>query len=897
MLLLLLFGFSIVILILVSGIIMPWVNHSRIGELQREVNQLRKKLKELTEYISQFNSNNVNTVTQQYNEPAVEQQNLEEDENINQPEEQVQAVEREVYTQEIVQEEAESYVPEPQPEPEPQLSFEERFGARLPVWIGGVALALAGFYLVKWSIDNNLIGPEMRVVLGVIFGVGLLYGGKWVRQRPDFANGIRISQSLTGAGIAVLYVSVFAASRLYEIVPMFVGFIGMAAVTAIALVLSLRHGPPIALLGFAGGFLTPALLSTGSGNILGLFIYLYFTASGLLIVIRKTQWWWLSIPTIIASFLWVLAWLFDRYTAGDSIYLGLFLVAIAATIVISSRRQYEDDIENKPEGRSKLSSILNYIGLGGTLMIMGLIGAEANFGGLEWGLFALLAIAGIGLAYFNDKLYGFVPWISMAVNAVMIVGWHTKEPYDMGLTILTFSFIYIASGYILMFMSRRPIIWGSLAGITSVSYYLMAYAKLHKTSLLADIPFFWGGLAIILTAMAVYVLFRIYNKLEGYPYKEHLYTIFTVAATTFISLALFIELDKEFLSVAVATQVLALAWINNKVSIASLRSITAIVACVFGFVLLPQILLLFQLTAFSLVEAKLHLQEAVPIVKWPFFQLGIPACMLLGSAYLLCKQRDNNLIRWFEVASIALIAVMGYYVTRNIIHPDSDVLFIKAGFNERGIITNVLFVYGLLCMFCGRYWGRWAFSQGGTVLCLAAVFRVVYFDMFLYNPLWEAQKISGVTIFNSLLLPFGLPVIWSIYARRQLRYIEKYKTAGLIGGFILAIVFMLVSLNVRHIFHGQYLNHGITSNAEIYSYSAAWLVLGVVILFAGIIRKDIMLRYASLCVILFTVGKVFLYDASELEGLFRVFSFLGLGVSLIGISYFYTRFVFGRGNH
>jgi uncharacterized membrane protein len=164
--------------------------------------------------------------------------------------------------------------------------------------------------------------------------------------------------------------------------------------------------------------------------------------------------------------------------------------------------------------------------------------------------------------------------------------------------------------------------------------------------------------------------------------------------------------------------------------------------------------------------------------------------------------------------------------------------------------------------------------------------------MMIHNPLWESQQITGVTIFNSLLLPFGLPIVWSYFARRELGFMGKEKWAGYTGGFILALVFALISMNVRHIFHGEFLNSGITTNAEIYTYSVVWLLLGIALLFGGIIKKDKMLRYASLSVILFTVGKVFLYDASELEGLYRVFSFLGLGLSLIGLSYFYTRFVF-----
>ena len=84
------------------------------------------------------------------------------------------------------------------------------------------------------------------------------------------------------------------------------------------------------------------------------------------------------------------------------------------------------------------------------------------------------------------------------------------------------------------------------------------------------------------------------------------------------------------------------------------------------------------------------------------------------------------------------------------------------------------------------------------------------------------------------------------------------------------------------------------TNAEVYTYSVVWLLLGIALLLGGIFRQDKMLRYASLGVMLLTVGKVFLYDAAELEGLYRVFSFFGLGISLIGLSYFYTRFVFGE---
>lgn len=861
----------------VSAIILPWVNRAKVKELDREVKHLTAALQNEGIKIQR-------TQPFQYSSPAASTPALEEQQNSN---------EDDLKDTDEPETEIEPKT-ESQPEPVVKVGFEQQFGARLPVWIGGIALALAGFFLVKYSIDNNLLRPSVRVTLGGLLGIALLYSAKWVRGKPDFANGVRIAQSLAGAGIAVLYVISFASARLYELIPMFAGFAAMAAVTATALVLSLRHGPPIAVLGMMGGFLTPALLDTGGGTAFSLFIYLYFTASGLLIVVRKTDWWWLSIPTIAASILWVIVWLFSSYHPGDSIWLGLFLLGISATIVISSRQQYEEDGGGTSAGVFKLTSILNYIGLGGALIVMGVIAEKTGLGFMEWGLFGLLAAGGLGLAYFNDKLYGFVPWISMAVTAVILFTWKAPDHAQFALTLAIFAIAYTGCGYHLMFRARLPILWAGLAGATSLSYYSIALFKLRFFTLLSGIPFFWGLSALILATGSIYALFKMQNRFSDYEYRERLNTVLSITATSFITLALFVELGREFLPIAIAGEMLVIAWINNKVDIKALRPIIGVLACIFGLLLLPQIILMIQLTMYSLVEAKLRLQASVPLINWPLFQLGLPALMFIGSSYLLRQHKDNRLVQFLEIAAITLVAVMGYYITRNSLHPGQNVLFLKADFFERGVITNILLIYGLACFSVGRKFERTAFFGSGFVLFGIAVFRIIYFDMLIHNPVLDSQKIEGIAILNSLLLPYGLPLVWVYIARKELKNFGLEEWAGYARGFMFASAFVLITMNVRHIFHGEFLNTGITSNAEIYTYSAVWLLLGIGLLFGGVLKHDKMLRYASLGVILLTVGKVFLYDASELEGLYRVFSFFGLGVCLIGLSYFYTRFVFGE---
>ncbi len=869
-------------LLFITGVILPWCNYYRI-------NDLKKTLEELISYlqsnISEADTDESGKTLQQpssdpssptaQTDPSLKQENF-----------------------------VENKTSPPQDTPSPKKSLfesffknlETHFANRFPVWIGGIALTLAGLFLVKYSIENDLLTPTVRVLLGGILGIVLLYSAKWVRNQPHFANGLRIGQSLAGAGIAILYIVSFAASpRLYNLIPLSASFIIMAAVTATALFLSLHHGHPIAILGMISGFLTPLLLSPDGDNAFALFTYLYFVASGLLIISQKNKWWWLSLPTLLISLSWVTKWLSSHYQPDDKIWLSLFLVGISATIIINSKRQYKED-----GGFFQLTSILNYIALGSTLIVMGILAGRENFELIEWGLFGLLAIGGIGLAYFNNSLYGFVPWVSMAINAVMFSIWKASEPDFFALTLAAFATLYVASGCFLMLKTRRPALWAGLAGTTGLIYYLLAYYKLNDTTPFKDIPFFWGGVGLALALATIALLLKIQkpifaNNPISDKLKDQLYALFSTVATAFASLAFFIECDREFLSVTIAGEVLVIAWINNRLSIKALRFIAMILAYVFGFLLMPQIFLIVQLTLYSLIEAKLYLlQSEVPIVKWPLFQLGLPAMMLLYSSYLLRKQKEDNIVRSLEVAAIALVAVMGYYFTRNTLHPDQNVLFIKAGFFERGLLTNVLFLYGLACCWIGKRFTRMVFSSTGLILCGIAIFRILYFDMFLYNPLWESQKIEGIAVLNTLWLPYGFPIAWTYLATKELNAFEMKKWMRFAGTFIFILIFTFVSLIIRHIFQGEYLNLSRTTDLEIYTYSVVWIVLGIVLLFAGILSSNKMLRYSSLGVMFLAIGKVFLYDASELEGLYRVLSFFGLGISLIGLSYFYTRFVFRK---
>ena len=98
----------------------------------------------------------------------------------------------------------------------------------------------------------------------------------------------------------------------------------------------------------------------------------------------------------------------------------------------------------------------------------------------------------------------------------------------------------------------------------------------------------------------------------------------------------------------------------------------------------------------------------------------------------------------------------------------------------------------------------------------------------------------------------------------------------------------------RRLYHGPNLTSGSISDAEQYTYSAVWLAFGVILLVAGKFLRSLPLRVGSATVIVLTVLKVFLIDMSDLTGIYRALSFLGLGAVLIGIGWFYQRLLFPR---
>jgi uncharacterized membrane protein len=195
--------------------------------------------------------------------------------------------------------------PPPPPVPAKPFDWEAFFGVKLFAWIGGFVLFLGIVFLVKYSFDNNLITPAMRVAIGTVLGLALIVTG-WLTS----TRGYRVSgQSLCATGVLVLYGNIFAAHVYYHLIPLIPAFAFMALVTAAAFFLAVRmNAQVIVVLGLLGGFLTPVLLSTGVDNPTALFGYVAVLNIGVAAVALRKRWNYLVLiaaaGTIVMEFGW-----------------------------------------------------------------------------------------------------------------------------------------------------------------------------------------------------------------------------------------------------------------------------------------------------------------------------------------------------------------------------------------------------------------------------------------------------------------------------------------------------------------------------------------------------------------------------------------------------------------
>jgi uncharacterized membrane protein len=202
--------------------------------------------------------------------------------------------------------------------------LEQLIGGSLFNWLGIIAVSLTVGFFLKYAFDNDWIGQRGQVLLGALLGGGILLAAERLRAR-----GYRsYAYVLSGGGILILYLTVYAARVFYALVDVLPAFLLMIGVTATAVLLAARHNAyAIAVLGLIGGFMTPALLSTGVDNQIGLFGYVALLNSGVLALAYFKRWRSLNHMAFFATALTFAGWSIVHYEERK-LWLTLFFLIL-----------------------------------------------------------------------------------------------------------------------------------------------------------------------------------------------------------------------------------------------------------------------------------------------------------------------------------------------------------------------------------------------------------------------------------------------------------------------------------------------------------------------------------------------------------------------------------------
>jgi len=771
------------------------------------------------------------------------------------------------------------------------------------IWIGGVALALGGGFIVKYSIDAGLLSPSIRVILGTLFGLVLTPLGEYVRRRredlpwfkdqPDY-----LPNALSAAGLFTLYASIYMAYGFYNLIGPILAFASLAMVSLSASYVGILQGRFFAYLGLAGSLISPAIVSSSEPSAWVLFPYLLFAVGASLYVARERAWADLAATGFTLAPFWALAWIMTNWHAADVLPVGLYVLILGFINGLTLRgatplRLTESSVTGLRSMHpvTFLSDIVAAVCIGLLFIIVRL----DHYGTLSLVLFSAAFISYL-YAMIRNAEYDVGALITLAASLLLLLSWHLPKILPQNETVdeshpmffalspiaapgfetfvitaaLLAGIVGFLSYYCLPYLLRKPL-WASVGVAYPISVLIIVYGRLNDF----DVSLPYAAISLAMGAAFTGAVIKL-RRGVGFDADKPI-AAYASGATIALSLALAMALRDAWLSFALTLEIAALGYIWRQTRVTGLRWLAMGLS---GIVLIR---LFLNVQIFGYGGA-----GALPIINWLFYAYGLGAAALALAAKLFEEDKATDRL-------VSGLKIGFYLLGLAFISLEIRVLFGENGRID-GVLTHLEAMLQTINWTAASlilYWRSIKdddellrlFSRGMTTL---SVLALIYAGGGYNNLLINSYDVGTAPIWNFQLLQYLIPaILYGVKARLALKASAAREVAfySLIAG---ALSFLWLTLEVRHYFHPSG-GFGSVSDWELYSYSLAWLFYGGAALFAGIQMQQRAIRLTGVAILGLVIGKVFLVDMSALEGIARALSFIGLGATLIGMGYLYQR--------
>ncbi|RWF33023.1 DUF2339 domain-containing protein [Mesorhizobium sp.] len=780
-----------------------------------------------------------------------------------------------------------------------QTDVETALGTRWAVWVGGIALALGGLFLIRYTIEAGIFGPGVRLTMAGILGLVLVGGGEFIR-RTGFkvpvqgAAGAYIPAILTAAGAFILFGTVYAAYGIYGFIGPALAFTLLGVIGVATIAASLVHGLALAGIGLIGAMATPALVSSQAPNPWALFVYLAIVLAATAAIARLRDWKALVAAAFVGTGLWTILYMANTPAANLSaiLFIDAATLAVLAFVWLGAR-----GAEAESAGGFDWPSIAPAIFVGLSALGLSVDPAFTVAGDALAGAALLAAMLAVALyrpralpllhaaGLVTAMIYlGIIPPTSIGSDIVggslgvdgqpVVVSDQLTRNIGVGLGLL-----FIAAG----FWAARQ--WVATARIRSASW--AAWAVIAPLVVLTALWFTFGNLDRDFLYAAVAALLVVtfaaggewLARAEEPPLKGDVAVSFAlggaaIAALLMLHMAFGSGWTTVLVGAAAVVPALATRW--RSYPVLGWISVGAVVATLGRVAYDPTIV-----GAASL--------STTPVFNWLLPGYGVPALAFGFAAWQLART-TNGRPRLAMEAGAALFALLTLAIlVRHAMHGgvlDTGTVTLA----EQAIYTLIALGAGAILVAIDRRSPSSVMRYGSMAVGVLSVAFVAVRHFVVLNPLFTDESTGTIPVFNLLFLAYLLPAVAAGALALYVRDKRPRWYAAMLALVASLLAFAYATLSVRRLFKGEFI--GLWSGlgqVETYTYSALWLAIGVALLTAGVWLKSQVLRVASAALIAIAVLKVFLFDMSELEGVLRALSFIGLGAVLIGIGLFYQR--------
>jgi uncharacterized membrane protein len=782
--------------------------------------------------------------------------------------------------------------------PPKKPDIETALGTRWAVWVGGLALALGGLFLVRYTIESGVFGPEVRLAMAAILGLVLVGGGEFIRRTGfkvpvEGAAGAYIPAILTAAGAFTLFGTVYAAHAIYGFVGPTAAFVLLGLIGVATIAAALVHGLALAGIGLLGALATPLLIDTQSHNDWALFGYLAIVLAATGFVARIRSWSFLMTAAFVGTGLWTLFYIGASDTPDFRIV--LFIGAVTLLVLVFAWLGHARQTGQGTPGFD-WSAIAPAFFLGFSAVALAL---DPGFGSASGSTYAaVLIVAMLAAALFRARALPVLYGAGLATGLIYLDVLPTAVEW------LDFSAGSLALDGTPVVLSPKPLIWiGVALGVAFAASGFWAARRLvrdpwHSASWAGwgvAVPLFvllalWIGfgdidvdlgraaiaapLAVAFACAAEWIARAEKPPLSGGPAVSAALVGAGLALLLFLHMAFGSGMTTVLAGAAAVLPALATRW----------RRYPAL-----GWLSVGAVLAVIARVAFDPTVVGAGFLSRTPVLNWLLPGYGVPALAFGFSAWQLART-TNGRPRLAMEAGAALFALLTVaMLVRHAMHGgviDTGALTLA----EQSIYTLLTLGFAAILVAIDSRSPSAVLRYGSLGVGVLSVLAIAGNHFLWLNPLFTDESTGGIPVFNLLFLGYLLPALaaggLALYAREK----RPRWYSAMLALVAATLAFTYATLSIRRIFKGEFI--GLWSGLgqlETYSYSALWLALGVALLVLGVMLASQVLRVASAALIAVAVLKVFVFDMSELEGVLRALSFIGLGAVLIGIGLFYQR--------